>query len=79
MLTRPPVNHVVHSGPRESSRTASHGSENSIPRSSTTAGQKRSGSSTEMRWSSRYPSAARRRASRVTFARSTISGVGAQT
>ena len=51
-LTRPPTNHVAHSGPRETSTTASHGRENSMPRSSTTAGQNRSGSSTEIRCSS---------------------------
>ncbi len=51
-LTCPPTNHRVHSGPRESSRTASHGRENSMPRSSISAGQKRSGSSMEMRCSS---------------------------
>ena len=52
MLTRPPTNQVAHSGPRETSRTVSHGRENSIPRSSTTAGQNRSGSVTESRCSS---------------------------
>ena len=48
----PPTNHSAHSGPRLSSSTRSHGVENSSPRSSTTAGQKRSGSSIETRCNS---------------------------
>ena len=40
----PPGNQVVHSGPRESSTTASHGSENSSPMSSITSGQNHAGS-----------------------------------
>ena len=51
-FTRPPLNQVAHSGPRDESTTDVQGCENSIPRSSTTAGQKRSGSSTEIRCSS---------------------------
>ena len=47
----PPTNQVAHSGPRDSSTTASHGCENSRPRSSIAAGQNRSGSSTEKRTS----------------------------
>ena len=48
---RPPTNQVAHSGPRDSSTTASHGRENSSPMSSIAAGQKRSGSSAEKRTS----------------------------
>ena len=51
MFSRAPTNHVVHSMPRESSSTSSHGRPSSSPRSSTTARQKRSGSSTETRCS----------------------------
>ena len=45
----PPTNQVAHSGPRESSTTASHGRENSSPMSSIAAGQNHSGSSAEKR------------------------------
>ena len=59
-LSLPPVNQVAHSLPRDVSTTCSQGSENSRPRSSIRAGQKRSGSSTEMRWRSSYRSTPRR-------------------
>ena len=66
----PPGNHVVHSGPRESSKTAVHGSENSSPMSSIASGQNHAGSSAERATSSRQPAAPARRTSRVAFARS---------
>src|SRR6266511_3399566 len=75
----PPTNHVAHSIPRVVSITCSHGSENSRPRSSTTAGQNRSGSSTDMPWSASYPSTPSRRARRVRFAVSIRSASGRQT
>ncbi len=78
-LSLPPTNQRAHSGPRDSSSTASHGCENSSPRSSTTAGQNRSGSSTETRWSAWKSAQPRRRISRVTFACSTTSALGSQT
>ena len=77
-LSFPPVNQVAHSSPREVSTTCSHGSENSRPRSSIRAGQKRSGSSIEMRWRARYPSTPSLRASLVRFALSMSSAVGLQ-
>ncbi len=51
MFRRAPPNHVVHSIPRESSSTSSHGRARSSSRSAATARQKRSGSSTETRCS----------------------------
>ncbi len=50
-LSRAPRNQVVHSIPRESSRTASQSRESGSSRSSRTARQNRSGSSIETRWS----------------------------
>ena len=52
MFTSPPTNQVAHSGPRERSKTRSHGFENSRPMSSTAAAQNQSGSSCERRTSS---------------------------
>ncbi len=51
-LSRAPTNQVVHSIPRDASRTSSQLRASGIPRSSTTARQNRSGSSTDTRCSS---------------------------
>ena len=77
--TREPLNQVVHSGPRDESSTLVHGSENSIPRSSTTSGQNHSGSAAERRTSSAYEATPARRRSRVTFACATVASSGRHT
>src|SRR4051794_37500266 len=78
-FSRPPTNQVAHSAPRERSTTRSHGCENSIPRSSTTAGQNHSGSSWERCWNAVKSSNPCRRMKRTTFARSSTSSLGSQT
>ena len=77
--TLPPGNQVVHSGPRESSKTASQGCENSSPMSSIASGQNQAGSPELRATSSRWSAAPARRMSRVAFACSTTSAVGRQT
>ena len=77
-FTLPPSNHVAHGMPRETSSTRPYGAWNSIPRSLTAASQYHSTSSTERRRSSSIVSIPCARISRVTFARSTYSGVGSQ-
>src|SRR4051794_25248802 len=67
-LIRPPVNHVAHGAPRESSSTPSYGVENSIPRSFTTASQYPSPSCTERRRRSSIVSSPCVRMRRVPFA-----------
>ena len=77
-LILPPSNHVAHGMPRETSSTRPYGAWNSIPRSLTAASQYHWTSSTERRRSSSIVSIPCARMSRVTFARSTYSGVGSQ-
>jgi hypothetical protein len=77
-FTRPPTNHVAHGIPFEVSRTRSYGVANSSRRSSTAASQYHSTSSIERRRSSATVSIPCARIRRVTFARSTYSGVGSQ-
>ena len=80
MLSRPPTNHVAHSGPRETSSTRPTGCENSSPRSSTHRPPEAIGlvdrDAVELGVIASQP---RPGASRVTFARSSCSrGVGDQ-
>ncbi len=77
--TVPPLNHVAHSGPRESSSTDSQGRANSRPTSSITSGQNQSGSAHERRRSSAQSAAPDRRRSRLAFACSRTASSGRQT